>query len=400
MPPVPPPARNRGGRPFPTFTNAAQLGSAACPDGLSFSFLVPAGQFAGRNQAIADAEALSYANRQAQLMLICLSAITTPALSCAGTPYSASITATGRRLAVSPQADTWTLTSGTLPDGLTFNGGQITGGTATITGTPTAPGSSTFRIRVTDPAGDFMEKQYTLTVGGISNANSLSQGQVGTAYSAQLQAVGFFSPVFTLAGGSLPSGLSLSASGLITGTPTTQQTSAFSVLVSEADGSASCASACSITIKPGTFPPWNVNWSNPAQDTFSGATASASFNPKGFTMDVTSAPVAGSQADISNDNGGTPQSYAGGGVVSCNLHLSLSGTFTALSFTSCTVQVLQNGVNILGPITVGNTTGEFDFPFTVNNIAGSSLIVGMSGSCNSGPSNEANHFHVVATLTP
>lgn len=56
-----------------------------------------------------------------------------------GVPYSASLTATG---GVAPY--TWTLTSGSLPAGLTLSSAGV------ISGTPTAQGTQTFTVQVTD----------------------------------------------------------------------------------------------------------------------------------------------------------------------------------------------------------------------------------------------------------
>lgn len=59
-----------------------------------------------------------------------------------GAPYSVTLTATG---GIQPR--TWSITTGSLPGGLTLN--AVAG---TITGTPTLAGASTFTVRVTDAA--------------------------------------------------------------------------------------------------------------------------------------------------------------------------------------------------------------------------------------------------------
>lgn len=69
-------------------------------------------------------------------------------------------------------------------------------------------------------------------------AENLAGGTVGTAYSETISAQGGTSPyAFSLApGSSLPSGLSMSTGGVISGTPTTVQTATFTVKVTDTNG--------------------------------------------------------------------------------------------------------------------------------------------------------------------
>jgi len=225
-PPVPPPQPTRGRRlPVTIFPNNPQSCAVLCPDGLSFTYTVPANVFVARSQLQADTMAHSYACRQAQLHRICLSALT-PDTVCVDAEYSATLTATGAFLALPGETDHWAIVDGELPPGLTFNGGDVQGGSVTITGTPTMIGVYDFTVQITTPSGDMMQKPYELVIAGITNLAGLPQGQVGTAYSYQLLATGFIGPVFSLAPGSnaLPDGLSMDSAGLITGTPTTVET--------------------------------------------------------------------------------------------------------------------------------------------------------------------------------
>jgi hypothetical protein len=85
-------------------------------------------------------------------------------------------------------------------------------------------------------------------------------GIAGTAYSFTFAATGSPTPTFTLTGGSLPPGLTLSASGAVTGTPT--GTGTFSGTVTASNGRGSQVSQnFTITISGGleetpTLPPW------------------------------------------------------------------------------------------------------------------------------------------------
>jgi len=115
----------------------------------------------------------------------------------------------------------WTLTSGTLPPGLTLG----TGGT--LTGTPTASGNYTFTVQ----AGDASSPSQTITVNvGINSpvalvinttAGALPDAVVGASYNNfQLSLTGGTGPfTWTVSGGALPSGMTLSSAGVIGGAP-------------------------------------------------------------------------------------------------------------------------------------------------------------------------------------
>src|SRR5579862_7794504 len=138
-----------------------------------------------------------------------------------GTAYSATLMASGGTVPY-----TWTVTSGTLPSGLSLNGS-----TGAITGTPTSATNATpltFQVADSSNPVQTMTANLTLTIAANTTTalsittTSLGNGQVGTAYSATLVATGGTTPyTWSLTSGTLPSGLVLnSSSGAITGTPT------------------------------------------------------------------------------------------------------------------------------------------------------------------------------------
>jgi hypothetical protein len=131
----------------------------------------------------------------------------------AGTPYDAKLTATG---GTTPY--TWSVAFGSLPNGLTLNPS-----TGEITGTPTDSTGTSFTIQVSDSSPSPQFSSANLSIGPpLSVAtSSLPNGTVGSSYSQSLAAAGGVSPYFwSLASGSLPTGVSLDQSGLISGTPT------------------------------------------------------------------------------------------------------------------------------------------------------------------------------------
>ena len=158
-------------------------------------------------------------------------AITTTTLpsGVVGTAYSQTLAATGGAGTL-----TWSVT-GTLPAGLSLNAS-----TGVISGTPTAFGTSTFTMKVTDSAPTPMTSTQSLSI-IINNppltitTTSLPNDLVGTAYSASLAAAGGASPyTWSVTVGTLPAGLTLNAStGAITGNPTTAGTSNFTVTVTD-----------------------------------------------------------------------------------------------------------------------------------------------------------------------
>ena len=160
---------------------------------------------------------------------------TTLANAVVGTYYTASLDTT----APSSKTVTWTY-SGTLPAGLT---GSSNG---SITGTPTAAGTYTFKAGANISSyGHTASADITITVtsnddsgsdsGFTISTSSLNTGRQYTYYNAYISATGYTaydSITWELAGGSLPSGLDFTTSGIrgrIYGTPEVSGTFSFTV---------------------------------------------------------------------------------------------------------------------------------------------------------------------------
>jgi Putative Ig domain len=145
-----------------------------------------------------------------------------------GTAVNAKFSATG---GVPPYSFS---AAGALPSGTTFSN-------AAITGTANTVGTFLFTISVADSTGTVVSKSFTVkvTVGPLSVAGSLGDGQVGVAYTGQISGSGGIAPYsFTATG--LPPGVTLSTGGAAGGTPTT--VGAYTVTVTATDSVGSHAS--------------------------------------------------------------------------------------------------------------------------------------------------------------
>jgi hypothetical protein len=129
-----------------------------------------------------------------------------------GSPYTAQIRADG----VGTQ--TWSVGSGTLPQGLTL--GQTTG---MITGTPTSPGVFPLKLLATDSRGVAVPVEVTVVVHPklAFATKRLPPARVGLAYRATVRASGSVAPVvFTALSGRLPIGMRLNTkTGVLSGKP-------------------------------------------------------------------------------------------------------------------------------------------------------------------------------------
>jgi hypothetical protein len=146
---------------------------------------------------------------------------------------------------------TWSVVSGTLPDGLSLIGN-------TIRGTPTTAGSFIFSVRAADNGGAFAQTQqqaFTIVIKPpplVITKASLAEGTVGVAYNETLTAGGGTPPfTWSVISGNLPGGLSLNGAA-ITGTPTTAGSFPVTIRVADNGGSAAQTQqqAYTIVIKP------------------------------------------------------------------------------------------------------------------------------------------------------
>jgi hypothetical protein len=160
----------------------------------------------------------------------------------------------------------WAVTAGSLPPGL-----SLAAATGVIAGTPTAGGSYSATVQVTDsgsPAKTASAVVPFVIVPPLSVAtSSLPSGNVNTAYSTTLAATNGTSPYkWSLAAGALPAGVTLSSTGVISGTPTASGSFPITVAVQDSASPVGSASA-SLTLVVSAAAPVTITTTAPPAGT-------------------------------------------------------------------------------------------------------------------------------------
>ena len=142
-----------------------------------------------------------------------------------GRAYAVQLVATGGAGAYG-----WSIESGVLPAGVELASGGA------LTGTPGDAGAFPFTARVTDGGGRTATRSLSLTVERAPTIQnqSLPPADVDVAYDEQLTATGGTGTYsWSVVEGALPDGLTLSAAGAISGTPTALGSATFTVQVTD-----------------------------------------------------------------------------------------------------------------------------------------------------------------------
>lgn len=205
------------------------------------------------------------------------------------------------RTATSPSGAVVTWTAPTATDDID---GSVTPSGDRESGSTFAIGTTKVTYTATDKAGNSATCSFNVTVGPFVTplnfaSAKLPNGTAGATYATQLSASGGSGTLkFSLAtGGSLPSGLALSASGKISGTPTSGGSFSLPIVVSDAAGQskeatftlllrdAIAAPAPTIVIGPATLPPGDMGVAYaPRTLTATGGTAPYTFRVAGGSL--------------------------------------------------------------------------------------------------------------------
>ena len=221
-----------------------------------------------------------------------------------GFTYNVQLTATG---GTAPY--TWTITTGSLPPGLTMSSSGM------ITGTPTQTGNYSVNFHVTDAGGLTGDKQLTISIAAVLSAAAPSRlnGTIGAPYSAQFTTTGGTQPFsWTLSSGSLPAGLFLNGStGLISGTPTAAGTSKITLHVTDPVGGAADVAATIVISPPvaittGSLPSGGINSPYSTQLTATGGSGALTWSivagalPPGIGLNSASGLLSGTPTSSGN----------------------------------------------------------------------------------------------------
>lgn len=206
------------------------VSAGALPSGL---VLAPSGVLSGTTSATGSFSVTvtaenAYGMRASRAITLTVSPVVVSTTSLAdafqGAKYSTTLKAVG-----AGGLPSWSVVGGSLPPGITL------AKAGTLSGTPTASGRFVFSVRVAN-AGKYSPPQELVLVVRpmeVATAN-LATAPVATAYSQKLTTNGGKGTLtWSVAGGSLPPGLSLSSAGTLSGTPTTVGTWTVTVRVTD-----------------------------------------------------------------------------------------------------------------------------------------------------------------------
>lgn len=233
--------------------------------------------------------------------------------------------------------------TGSAPPGMSFDDAS-----ATFSGTPTEDGNYVVDVTVSDSASHTKTVSYALDVPAPTFVfQPLPQMAVGVAYSQTIQVSGGTAPYhsFTVTSGSLPNGLSLSSSGVLSGTPTTTGAYAFTVQMFDSSS------------------PTQYGGTNNYSGTVAAATVPGA--PTGA-----SATAGNAQASVAF----TAPSSNGGATITGYTATSSPGGLTGSCTTSpCVVTGLTNGTPYTFTVTATNSVGTGSPSSASNSVTPSSV---------------------------
>lgn len=231
-----------------------------------------------------------------------------------------------------------------------------------ITGTPTTIGPVSFTIGASGSGASGL-RNYTLNIVGIATASPLPDGEVGNAYSQTLDASSIPGVLtWSIAAGSLPAGLSLdSATGEISGTPTTEETATFTVGVT--NGTISCSKEFELDVAAASECQVFEGLVWPAPTTTILGSGTASGTPSGNVITVSTSAgawAAGVNKGFIFYNTGSVNYTGPGGNCCVDLTIAVSGNPTQNVWNI----IIKQGAATLLSLVTGDTSGSY--PFTLN----------------------------------
>jgi len=242
-----------------------------------------------------------------------------------GEQYTQMLNATGG----SGTGYSWSITSGTLPTGLTLSSlGNLMGKPMAATTSPIS-----FTVQVEDSANNLASATLMLTVNNYLQITTVAllPGTVSTAYSTTLKATGGAgSYTWILATGTPNPGLSLSASGQITGAPTSVGVYTFQVQVKDAGGESAFASY-GLVVNSATLPSCTHDGSGNGVLSGTYGMLLTGFDPAGLPYDMAGAFTADGAGNVTSgmaDVNGLSFVNSHGGAVQTEQNYTFSGSYS------------------------------------------------------------------------
>lgn len=246
---------------------------------------------------------------------------------------------------------TFSVVSGSIPAGMSLSTAGV------ISGTPTVSGTFNFAVQVRDNVPTTAVFNLSLVVGNSAIAittTSLPNGSVGVFYSNAISAANGLAPYnFSLNSGTLPSGLILSSSGVISGTPNVNGNFSFAVRVTDSQGNTATANLSLQVGGTGTLDIVTSALNSAQINVFYSATVSVSGGAAPYSFSIVSGQLPPGLSLLSNGGiSGTPT--AGGNFTfilrvvdgfgsSTQRSLSISVNSSGLSITTATIPNVQLG---------------------------------------------------------
>ncbi len=314
-----------------------------------------------------------------------LSLIVNPALSITTTSFPVGVVGTnypntGAVAAGGTGGYSWSLTSGMSAlnaAGLSFSAPGV------LSGTPTSTGSIPITVKVTDQGGGAATQNVTVQINSALSVSTTSvpTGEVGVAVSYQLQyAGGSGTGSWLAAGGTLPNGVTISGSGVVTGTPTQSGNFTFTARFTDsysdvANGSVTWTVNAAPTVTTTLLPAGQQNSSYSATLTAMGGsgagytwTVPAESLPAGLSLSaqgqITGTPTAAGNYSITVS---VTDSLGGKGVQTLNFTIDVAGTIITTNIPSGDVIVNISGTTYGAQSSSGPNQIYWQLPFNANN---------------------------------
>ncbi|WP_422403825.1 putative Ig domain-containing protein [Pseudomonas sp. GZD-209] len=299
---------------------------------------------------------------------------------------------------------TYALSSGALPPSMTLSGAGV------LSGSPSANGNFSFDIRSTDQYGATGTRSYTVNVAAptISVAPvSLSNGSYGVPYSQSISASGGSAPYsYAVSAGSLPSGMTLSPSGLVTGTPSATGTYNFTLTATDANTFSGqraytlVIAAPTLSLSPASLPVGNAGSSYSQTFATSGGIAPYSYTlssgalPSGLSL--SSSGTLSGVPTVSGSFNFTVQSSDANSQVATRSYTLTIGAPT-VSITPPNLNALTQDVAYSQTLTASGGTAPYSFAVTSGAVP-SGLSLSASGVLSGTPTSAGPYsFTVTAT---